>query len=58
MNNPVQIDPNKLQQLFRENATLRILVEDLIDPEMYGHRLKNVLPELFERAAKTREGWK
>jgi hypothetical protein len=54
----VQIDAEKLQQLFRENATLRILVEDLIDPEMYGHRLKNVLPELFERAAKTREGWK
>jgi hypothetical protein len=58
MNNPVQIDPENLQRLFKENAVLRILVEDLLSPEMYGHKVKAELPDLFERVVQLRGRWK
>lgn len=58
MNNPVQIDPENLMRLFKENAVLRILVEDLLSPEMYGHKVKAELPDLYKRLVQVRGRWK
>lgn len=54
---PVTIEAENLQRLFRENATLRIFVEDLTDPERHGHSIKRFCPEVFKAALELRKGW-
>lgn len=57
MNDQVTINADKLQQLFRENAALRIFVEDLVDPERHGHTVKRFVPEVFKMALELKKGW-
>lgn len=57
MNDRVEIAAQKLQDLFRENAALRIFVEDLTDPERHGHTVKRFAPEVFKQALELRKGW-
>jgi hypothetical protein len=58
MTQPVMIDPENLQRLFKENALFRILVEDLLSPEMYGHKIKDELSDLYKRLVQVRGRWK
>lgn len=57
MNDQVTINADKLQQLFRENAALRIFVEDLTDPDRHGHLVKRFVPEVFKMALELKKGW-
>lgn len=57
MNDQVTINADKLQQLFRENAALRIFVEDLTDPERHGHTVKRFAPEVFKAALSLKQTW-
>lgn len=55
--NPVTIEAEKLHKLFKENAALRIFVEDLTDPDRHGHSIKRFAPEVFKQALELRKGW-
>lgn len=57
MNDQVTINADKLQQLFRENAALRIFVEDLTDPDRHGHLVKRFAPEVFKAALELKNTW-
>lgn len=57
MNDRVEIAAQKLQDLFRENAALRIFVEDLTDPERHGHTVKRFAPEVFKAALELKNTW-
>lgn len=55
---PVQVSAQALHQLYRENAQLRIFVEDLTHPDRFGHVVKHYAPEIFKRAVQLKKEWK
>lgn len=57
MNDQVTISAQKLQDLFRENAELRVFVERLTEPEAWGWLIRDKAPEVFKVAVALRRGW-
>ena len=57
MNDLVTLEAQRLQDLYRESAALRVFIERLTDPEAWGWIMKDQAPEVFRAAVEIRKGW-